>query len=37
LGIMLTIVAIGAPLLGAYFFFLYRTFNGKVQLDDTSY
>ena len=37
LGIMLTIVAIGAPLLAAYFFFLYRTFNGKVQLDDTSY
>ncbi|REG96038.1 cytochrome d ubiquinol oxidase subunit II [Flavobacterium aquicola] len=37
LGIMLTIVAIGAPLLGAYFFFLYRTFNGKVKLDDTSY
>lgn len=37
LGIMLTIVAIGAPLLAGYFFFLYRTFNGKVQLDDTSY
>lgn len=37
LGIMLTIVLIGAPLLGAYFFFLYRTFNGKVELDDTSY
>ncbi|HKO77378.1 MAG TPA: cytochrome d ubiquinol oxidase subunit II [Flavobacterium sp.] len=37
LGIMLTIVAIGAPLLAAYFFFLYRTFNGKVKLDDTSY
>lgn len=37
LGIMLTIVVIGAPLLAAYFFFLYRTFNGKVQLDDTSY
>lgn len=37
LGIMLIIVAIGAPLLGAYFFFLYRTFNGKVKLDDTSY
>jgi cytochrome d ubiquinol oxidase subunit II len=37
LGIMLTIVLIGAPLLAAYFFFLYRTFNGKVQLDDTSY
>jgi len=37
LGIMLTIVAIGAPLLAGYFFFLYRTFNGKVELDDTSY
>lgn len=37
LGIMLTIVVIGAPLLAAYFFFLYRTFNGKVELDDTSY
>lgn len=37
LGIMLTIVAIGAPLLAIYFFFLYRTFNGKVTLDDTSY
>jgi len=37
LGIMLTIVAIGAPLLAAYFFFLYKTFNGKVKLDDTSY
>jgi cytochrome d ubiquinol oxidase subunit II len=37
LGIMLTIVAIGAPLLVTYFFFLYRTFNGKVKLDDTSY
>ena len=37
LGIMLTIVAIGAPLLAFYFFFLYKTFNGKVKLDDTSY
>lgn len=37
LGIMLTIVVIGTPLLAAYFIFLYRTFNGKVQLDDTSY
>ena len=37
LGIMLTIVLIGAPLLGGYFLFLYRTFNGKVKLDDTSY
>ncbi|MDG1040335.1 MAG: cytochrome d ubiquinol oxidase subunit II [Polaribacter sp.] len=37
LGIMLTIVAIGAPLLAGYFVFLYKTFNGKVKLDDTSY
>lgn len=37
LGIMLTIVVIGAPLLALYFLFLYKTFNGKVQLDDTSY
>ncbi len=37
LGIMLTIVCIGTPLLAGYFLFLYRTFNGKVELDDTSY
>jgi cytochrome d ubiquinol oxidase subunit II len=37
LGIMLTIVVIGAPLLAGYFLFLYKTFNGKVELDDTSY
>lgn len=37
LGIMLGIVAIGAPLLAGYFLFLYKTFNGKVKLDDTSY
>lgn len=37
LGIMLTIVLIGAPLLAAYFLFLYKTFNGKAELDDTSY
>jgi len=37
LGIMLTIVVIGAPLLAGYFLFLYKTFNGKVKLDDTSY
>lgn len=37
LGIMLTIVVIGAPLLAGYFLFLYKTFNGKVTLDDTSY
>jgi cytochrome d ubiquinol oxidase subunit II len=37
LGIMLTIVLIGAPLLALYFLFLYKTFYGKVKLDDTSY
>jgi cytochrome bd ubiquinol oxidase subunit II len=37
LGIMLTIVVIGAPLLAGYFIFLYKTFYGKVKLDDSSY
>lgn len=37
LGIMLTMVVIGAPLLMGYLIFLYKTFNGKVMLDDTSY
>lgn len=37
LGIMLTIVVIGAPLLAGYFMFLYKTFHGTVKLDDTSY
>lgn len=37
LGIMLTIVVIGTPLLAGYFIFLYKTFKGKVKLDDTSY
>jgi cytochrome d ubiquinol oxidase subunit II len=37
LGIMLTIVCIGTPLLAGYFLFLYKTFHGKVKLDDTSY
>ncbi|MDB4264533.1 cytochrome d ubiquinol oxidase subunit II [bacterium] len=37
LGIMLTMVVVGAPLLAGYLIFLYKTFNGKVQLDDTSY
>lgn len=37
LGIMLTMVVIGAPILVGYLLFLYKTFNGKVQLDDTSY
>lgn len=37
LGIMLTIAAIGGPLVAAYTFFVYKTFAGKVKLDDTSY
>ncbi len=38
LRIMLIITAIGAPLVFAYTFFVYRTFKGKVILDDdTSY
>lgn len=37
LGNMLIIVVIGAPLLAGYFLFLYKTFHGKVKLDDTSY
>ncbi len=37
LGIMLTIVAIGSPLLVGYFLFLYKTFHGRVKLDDMSY
>lgn len=34
---MLIIVAIGAPLVLAYTVFVYRTFKGKVALDETSY
>jgi cytochrome d ubiquinol oxidase subunit II len=34
---MLIIVLIGAPLVGIYTLFVYRTFRGKVKLDDTSY
>lgn len=37
LGIMLTIVLIGAPLLAGYFLFLYKIFKGKVMLDESSY
>ena len=37
LRIMLTIAAIGTPLVLAYTFFVYRTFRGKVILDETSY
>lgn len=35
--IMLTIVAIGTPLVLGYTIFVYRTFRGKVRLDETSY
>jgi cytochrome d ubiquinol oxidase subunit II len=34
---MLTIAAIGTPLVLIYTIFVYTTFKGKVQLDDTSY
>ncbi len=37
LGIMLGFVAVGAPLVASYTFFVYRTFWGKVELDETSY
>lgn len=37
LGIMLSFVAIGIPLVGLYTFIVYRTFWGKVQMDETSY
>ena len=37
LGIMLTISAIGGPLVLAYTIFVYKTFWGKVKLDETSY
>src|SRR6056297_421508 len=37
LGIMLTITAIGLPLVIGYTVFVYRTVWGKVRLDDTSY
>ncbi|MBN2174516.1 MAG: cytochrome d ubiquinol oxidase subunit II [Bacteroidales bacterium] len=37
LGIMLTIAAVGGPLVIMYTVFVYRTFWGKVKLDETSY
>lgn len=37
LGIMLLITAIGGPLVLVYTWFVYRTFRGKVKLDETSY
>ncbi len=37
LGIMLTIAAIGTPLVLGYTAFVYKTFSGKVKLDEHSY
>ena len=37
LGIMLTITAIGAPLVAGYTYFVYKTFAGKVKIDEMSY
>ena len=37
LGLMLTFVVIGAPLVLTYTIFVYRTFWGVVKLDETSY
>ena len=37
LGIMLLMTAIGGPLVLTYTFFVYRTFWGKVKMDETSY
>lgn len=37
LGIMLLMVLIGGPLVLGYTFFVYKTFAGKVRLDDHSY
>ncbi len=37
LGIMLVIAAIGMPLVLAYTVFVYKTFWGKVKMDETSY
>lgn len=37
LGIMLTFVVIGVPLIAGYTYFVYRAFWGKVKMDETSY
>jgi len=37
LGIMLTMAAIGTPLVIFYTLFVYKTFRGKVRLDESSY
>ncbi|MEZ4894213.1 MAG: hypothetical protein R2778_14510 [Saprospiraceae bacterium] len=34
---MLTMVAVGGPLVLAYTLFVYKVFSGRVQLDETSY
>ncbi|MDG1902348.1 MAG: cytochrome d ubiquinol oxidase subunit II [Bacteroidales bacterium] len=37
IGIMLTFVAIGVPLIIGYTYFVYKAFWGKVKIDETSY
>ncbi len=37
LGIMLSFVAIGVPLIATYTFFVYKAFWGKVKIDESSY
>ncbi len=37
LGIMLTFAVVGVPLVAGYTFFVYRTFYGKVKMDEHSY
>ena len=37
LGIMLTFALVGVPLVAGYTFFVYRTFYGKVKMDEHSY
>lgn len=37
LGIMLLMASIGAPLVGLYTFIVYRSFRGKVKIDEHSY
>jgi cytochrome d ubiquinol oxidase subunit II len=37
LGIMLLMTVIGIPLVAIYTFFVYKTFWGKVKMDETSY
>jgi len=37
LKIMMIIVAIGGPLVLGYTYFVYKTFRGKVKIDETSY